>query len=254
MGYLHKGHISLIRRSKKKADITIVSVFVNPSQFAPNEDLEKYPRDLKRDKNLLEKERVDILFCPDVSEIYQENFQSYIEVSGISQKYEGQFRPSHFRGVATVVSILFNCVKPDFVFFGQKDAQQAVVVQRMIEDLKFDLKMVICPIIREEDGLALSSRNVYLSRQERKDALVLNNSLKLAAKMIKDGARESSGILSEMERLICSIQSANLDYVKIVHCDSFTEVKSLEEGVKYYILVACRIGKTRLIDNQLIKV
>lgn len=254
MGYLHEGHISLIRKSKMKADITIVSIFVNPTQFAPNEDLEKYPRDLKRDKNLLIKEKVDILFYPGVSEIYQENFQSYVEVTGISEKFEGEFRPGHFRGVATVVSILFNSVKPDFVFFGQKDAQQAAVIQRMIKDLKFDLKIIICPIVREKDGLALSSRNVYLSVQERKEALVLNNSLKLAAKMIKEGERKSSEILSEMVRLIRSIRYADLDYVKIVRQDFFTEVTSLEEGVKYYILVACKIGKTRLIDNLLIKV
>lgn len=254
MGYLHEGHISLIRRSQKKADITIVSVFVNPVQFAPNEDFEKYPRDLKRDKNLLRKESVDILFCPAVSEIYKKNFQSYVEVASMSQKLEGEFRPAHFRGVTTVVSILFNCIKPDFAFFGQKDAQQAAIIQRMVKDLKFDLEVIICPIIREKDGLALSSRNVYLSVQERKDALVLNNSLKLAAKMIKEGVRQPSEILSGMERLIRSIKSTNLDYVKIVQQDSFTEVKSLEEGVKYYLLVACKIGKTRLIDNMLIKV
>ncbi len=254
MGYLHKGHISLIRRSLKLADVTIVSIFVNPVQFAPNEDFEKYPRNLRRDKNLLRKEKVDILFCPAVSEIYKEDFQSYVEVISISQKFEGEFRPAHFRGVTTVVSILFNCVKPDFAFFGQKDAQQAAVIKRMVKDLKFDLEVIICPIVREKDGLALSSRNVYLSAQERKDALVLNNSLKLAAKMIKEGERQPSEILSEMERLIRSIKSANLDYVKIVRQDSFTEVESLETGLKYYLLVACKIGKTRLIDNMLIKV
>lgn len=254
MGYLHAGHISLIRRSLKKTDVTIVSIFVNPAQFAPTEDFEKYPRDLKRDKSILRKESVDILFYPDAGEIYQNEFQSYVDVTEMSKKFEGKFRPSHFRGVTTIVAILFNCIKPDFVFLGQKDAQQAAIIQRMVNDLKFDLKIIICPIVREKDGLALSSRNVYLSHQERKDALVLNNSLKLAAKMIKEGERESSKILSEMERLIRSIKSSKLDYVKIVRQDSFTEAKTLNKGLKYYILVACWIGKTRLIDNLLIKV
>lgn len=253
MGFLHEGHISLIRRSKKKADITVVSIFVNPTQFAPNEDFEKYPRDIRRDKKLLNREQVDILFCPDSSEIYQPEFQTYTSVERITKILEGAFRPAHFQGVTTVVSILFNCVKPDFAFFGQKDAQQAEIIQRMVQDLKFDIKVIICPIIREKDGLALSSRNVYLSLAERQDALVLNKSLKLAERMIRDGGNDARRILVEMKTFINSVQSASLDYVSIVEKRTFSEVNKLKGGEKYYVLIACKIGKTRLIDNLIVK-
>ena len=253
MGFLHEGHISLIRRSKKKADITVVSIFVNPTQFAPNEDFEKYPRDIKRDKRLLKREQVDILFCPDSSEIYQPEFQTYTTVERITKILEGAFRPAHFQGVTTVVSILFNCVKPDFAFFGQKDAQQAEIVLRMVQDLKFDIKIIICPIIREKDGLALSSRNVFLSFSERRDALVLNKSLKLAEKVIKEGENDTKRILTGMKSIIDSVQSASLDYVSIVEKKSFSEIKKLRGGEKYYVLIACKIGKTRLIDNLIVK-
>ena len=254
MGYLHDGHISLIRRSKKKNDVTVVSIFVNPTQFAPNEDYNKYPRDIEADKSLLRREQVDILFCPAVSEIYGTSFQTYADVEEITKILEGEFRPVHFKGVTTVVSILFNCVKPDIAFFGQKDAQQAEIIRRMVSDLKFDLKVEVCPIVREKDGLALSSRNVYLSDKERQDALILNKSLKLAANIIKEGESNTEKILSGMKKLIGSVNSANLDYVSIVEKKSFSKVKSIEKGERYYILVACKIGKTRLIDNLLIKV
>jgi pantoate--beta-alanine ligase len=253
MGYLHEGHISLIRKSKGKADITVVSIFVNPAQFAPNEDFENYPRDIKRDIKLLKREQVDILFRPDSSDIYAPDFQTHTSVERITRILEGAFRPTHFKGVTTVVSILFNCVKPDFAFFGQKDAQQAEIVQRMVQDLKFDIKVIICPIIREKDGLALSSRNVYLSLAERRDALVLNKSLKLAEKMIRDGESDAERILTEMKIFIDLVQSASLDYVSIVEKKTFSEVKKLKEGEKYYILAACKIGKTRLIDNLIVK-
>jgi pantoate--beta-alanine ligase len=253
MGFLHEGHISLIKKSKKKADITVVSIFVNPTQFAPNEDFEKYPRDIKRDIKLLRREQVDILFCPDPPEIYPPDFQTYTSVEKVTKILEGAFRPTHFKGVTTIVSILFNCVKPDFAFFGQKDAQQAEIVQRMVQDLKFDTKVIICPIIRERDGLALSSRNVYLSITERQDALVLNKSLKIAEKMIRNGEIDTGRILTEMKTFIGSVQSASLDYVSIVEKKTFCEVKNLKEGEKYYVLVACKIGRTRLIDNLIVK-
>lgn len=253
MGYLHDGHISLIRKSKKKADITVVSIFVNPTQFAPNEDYNKYPRDIKKDKGLLRREQVDILFCPNASEIYGADFQTYTSVENITKILEGEFRPTHFKGVTTIVSILFNCVKPDFVYFGQKDAQQAEVIRRMVNDLKFDLKVEVCPIVREKDGLALSSRNIYLSEKERQDALVLNKSLKLGEKMIKEGEASTEKILNEMRKLIGSVDSSELDYVSIVDKKSFSIASFIEKGKKYYILVACKIGKTRLIDNLLIK-
>ena len=254
MGYLHSGHLSLIRKSKKSADVTVVSIFVNPTQFAPNEDFDKYPRDLLRDKKLLNQEQVDILFCPKASEIYEPNFQTYTSLERMTKILEGSFRPGHFMGVTTIVSILFNCVKPDYAFFGQKDAQQAEIIQRMVIDLKYDLKIVICPIIREKDGLALSSRNVYLSDQERSDALVINNSLNFAAKMIREGQNDVEKILNEMKIVINSINNSSLDYVSIVEKKTFNEVLTLKKGERYYILVACKIGKTRLIDNILIKV
>ncbi len=253
MGYLHDGHISLIRKSKKKADVTVVSVFVNPTQFAPNEDFEQYPRDMKRDKALLKREHVDILFYPNTSEIYGADFQTYTSVENITKILEGEFRPAHFKGVTTIVSILFNSVKPDFAFFGQKDAQQAEVIRRMVTDLKFDLKVEVCPIVREKDGLALSSRNVYLSDKERQDALVLNRSLKLAAKMIKEGKTDIEKILNEMRKLIGSVDSSELHYISIVDKKSFSIASFIKKGNWYYILIACKIGKTRLIDNLLVK-
>ncbi len=254
MGYLHEGHLSLVKKSKEQTDITVVSIFVNPTQFAPNEDLAKYPRDIERDKKLLKKYDVDYLFIPDVKEIYPDNFQTFVEINKITKHLEGEFRPTHFKGVATIVAILFNIVKPNFAFFGQKDAQQAAVIKRMVKDLKFDIRIVVCPIIREDDGLALSSRNVYLSAKERTDALVLSKSLKLAQKLIKDGENDSKVILNEMKEIISSVDTSNLDYIKIVSADTFEEAGKLTSGHQYYILIACRIGTTRLIDNSLIKV
>ena len=253
MGYLHEGHLSLIRKSKKTADITVVSVFVNPTQFAPNEDLNKYPHDLKRDKKLLEKEKVDFLFYPGIKEIYPENYNTYVEVSGITGNLEGWFRPTHFKGVTTIVSMLFNAVNPDHAFFGQKDVQQAAVIKQMTADLKFDIKIHVCPIVRETGGLALSSRNIFLSPSERKDAFVLNRSLKFASKLIKGGEANTKIIVKGMMKMVNSVGSSRLDYISIVEAESFKEIRKLEKGNKYYILIACRIGDTRLIDNLLIK-
>jgi pantoate--beta-alanine ligase len=254
MGYLHEGHLSLVRESKKKCDVTIVSIFVNPTQFAPSEDFENYPRDLEKDKRLLEDAKVDYLFLPDVNEIYPGNFQTFINVEHITQKLEGEFRPSHFRGVTTVVMILLNSVQPNFAFFGQKDAQQAAVIKQMVKDLKVDVEIVVCPIIRENDGLALSSRNVYLSPEEKKDSLVLYRSLELAIKIIFSGERRVNVILLEMNELIREVKSAKLDYIHTVEASSFKIVDELIEGNEYYILIACKIGKTRLIDNIKIKI
>ncbi len=254
MGFLHDGHISLVKKSKLKADITIVSIFVNPTQFAPTEDFEKYPRDAKRDKKLLSSNGVDYLFMPDVSEIYKLNYQTFVQVEKITGILEGEFRPLHFKGVATVVSILFNCVLPDYSFFGQKDAQQVAVIRQMTRDLKFDTDIIVCPIIRESDGLAMSSRNIYLSDQERIDALVLSKSLKLAEKLIGEGERHTRVIISKMTSEINLVASSKIDYVNIVDADNFSIVDKLIFGGKYYILIACRIGKTRLIDNVIVKV
>lgn len=252
MGFLHQGHLSLIKKSKQISDITVVSIFVNPTQFAPGEDFESYPRNMERDINLLVEQDVDCLFCPEPDEIYIPGFQTYVETQEMTKTLEGESRPSHFKGVTTIVSILFNCVKPDFAFFGQKDAQQAAVIKRMNDDLKFGAEVITCPIVREPDGLALSSRNVYLSPGEREDAVVLSRSLKLGMSMVEKGEKNAKKITSEMTDLIKSVKSSDLDYVTIVDASSFEGVDKIEEGKKYYILLACRIGKTRLIDNTLL--
>ncbi len=253
MGYLHKGHLSLVKRSKELTDITIVSIFVNPTQFAPNEDLEKYPRDIERDRTLLTEIGVDYLFFPEVKEIYPDGFQSSVEVSEITKQLEGESRPTHFEGVTTVVSILFNSINPNYAFFGQKDAQQSVVIKRMVKDLKFDLEVIVCPIVRESDGLAMSSRNVFLTDSERKDALVLNKSLILADEEIRNGNFDSKSIISVISAKINAVESSSLDYVKIVNANSFIQVDKLESGNSYFVLIACKFGSTRLIDNLQIK-
>lgn len=249
MGYLHEGHLSLIRESKKTCDVTVVSIFVNPTQFGLSEDYDSYPRDVERDNKLLKDEEVDYLFLPSTEEIYPKNFHTYINVESITKKLEGEFRPTHFRGVSTVVLILLNGVQPDYAFFGQKDAQQLAVIKQMVRDLKLNIKIIGCPIVREEDGLAMSSRNVYLSSTERKEALVLHRSLKLAKKIISSGERTVGIILSAMTELFSKIPSANLDYINIVESDTFEIVDELKSGGEYYVLIACKILKTRLIDN-----
>lgn len=254
MGYLHEGHLSLVDKAKELSDVVVVSIFVNPTQFAPNEDFTKYPRDEQKDKELLKDKGVDAVFMPAATEIYPPGYQSYVEVTEITKKQEGEFRPTHFKGVTTVVAILFNSVKPEVAIFGQKDAQQAAVIKRMVDDLKFDIQIVIAPIIREEDGLAKSSRNVYLSEKERKDALVLSSSLRYADQMIAAGERNAGVIISEMEKQIKAVDSSVLDYIRIAEAGSFNEVEMLQPGKEYYLLIACRIGKTRLIDNLLVKV
>lgn len=253
MGYLHEGHISLVKASKEMCDITVVSIFVNPTQFSPNEDLSKYPRDFKRDEKMLSENGVDAIFYPAVDEIYPDGFETYVNLENISLKHEGEFRPTHFKGVATVVTILFNSVNPDYAFFGRKDAQQAALIEKMVSDLKFNIKVIVCPTVRENDGLAMSSRNSYLNPQERKDALVLKSSLNTAEELIKTGETNTVFIIESMKRVIDSVTTSKLDYIKIVDAVSFNEIPRIEKGNRFYILIACRIGKTRLIDNTLIK-
>ena len=254
MGFLHEGHLSLIKRSKELCDVTIVSIFVNPTQFSPSEDLALYPRNIEKDNKLLLEQKVDYLFYPDANIIYPENFQTFVDVNHITKKLEGEFRPTHFKGVTTVVNILFNCVMPHHAFFGQKDAQQAAVIKQMVYDLKMPVNIIVCPIVRETDGLAMSSRNVYLSEDERKDALALYKTLQKAKKMIDEGERKVSLIISEMITMIAKVKSSKLDYLKIVESKSFEMIEELKSGNEYYILIACKIGKTRLIDNELIEV
>lgn len=252
MGFLHEGHLSLVKASKSENDITVVSIFVNPTQFGPNEDLSKYPRDFNRDESLLSENGTDYIFYPNVEEIYPNGFQTYVIQEQISSFLEGAVRPVHFRGVTTIVSILFNIVKPQRAYFGQKDAQQCAVLKRMVTDLCFDLEMKICPIVREPDGLAMSSRNVYLLQQERLDALVLSQSLNMAVEMIRRGERDCNKIKERAISLLSDIPSANPDYFEIVDFDSFEIASMLESKKSYFLLTACKIGKTRLIDNQLI--
>jgi pantoate--beta-alanine ligase len=254
MGFLHDGHISLIRKSHELCNVTVVSIFVNPTQFAPGEDLESYPRDIDSDKILLEKNKVDFLFLPSAEEIYPPNYNTYVEVLDLSNKFEGEFRPTHFRGVTTIVAILCNIVRPRKAFFGQKDAQQVSVINKMIKDLKFDFDLIICPTVREPDGLAMSSRNIYLTADERQKALLLSQSLNEAKKLIDEGERNVLSIVKKMNSNFIPEKSIQLNYITIVSIESFAEAEILEAGKSYFILIAAKVGKTRLIDNLLVDI
>ena len=254
MGFLHDGHASLIRKSKEQCDVTVVSIFVNPTQFAPNEDLESYPRDIESDKLLLRKNNVDFLFLPSAEEIYPPNFNTYVEVFGLTNKFEGEFRPTHFKGVTTIVAILCNIVKPHKTYFGQKDAQQACVIKKMTKDLQFDFNLVICPTVREPDGLAMSSRNAYLTNDDRQKALLLSQSLEEAKKLIDAGESNALIIVKKMNNNFIPEKSIHLNYISVVEVDSFSEADILEAGKSYFILIAAKVGKTRLIDNVLVHI
>ncbi len=247
MGYLHRGHLSLVRASKRANDATVVSVFVNPTQFGPREDLESYPRDLRRDARLLRAEGVDILFHPRAEKMYPPGYGTYVEVPSLSKRMCGLSRPTHFRGVCTVVLKLFHIVKPDRAYFGQKDAQQAVIIRRMARDLDCDVRVVVRPIVREPDGLALSSRNVYLSPPERRAALVLTRTLNEAKMRIERGERRASAVLSLIRRRISEEPLARLDYAVIADPESLDPVGLIKGRV--LIALAVFIGRTRLIDN-----
>ena len=247
MGYLHAGHGSLIEQSVKNNDKTVVSIFVNPTQFGPNEDLEKYPRDIKRDSKLVASLGGDIIFNPEPEEMYKKNNATTIKVEGLSQKLCGVTRPIHFAGVCQVVSKLFNIVTPDNAYFGLKDFQQYVIINKMVDDLNFPVKINPCAIVREESGLALSSRNVYLTDDERKSALSLNQSLNYAKSLISSGEKRASFIIDEITKIINNVPYSKIDYVKIVDIDTLDDINTVEK--KYAVLLAVYIGKTRLIDN-----
>jgi len=247
MGALHKGHLSLIRRSSRDNDITVVSIFINPAQFGPKEDFKRYPRPINKDTSLCKKEGVDFIFYPAVSSMYPADFKTYVDVEELGNLLCGKSRPGHFRGVATVVTKLFNIVSPDSAYFGRKDAQQAAIIKRMVNDLNVPVKVKVMPTVREKDGLALSSRNLYLGRKERKDALVLPESLRLVKKMLKSGMRNSNMIITAIKRLINSKKSARIDYIAIVDPVNLKSVKNVSAGS--LVAVAVWIGKTRLIDN-----
>jgi len=252
MGYLHQGHLSLIRRAREACDIVVASIFVNPAQFGPQEDFQRYPKDLEKDAKLSEKEGVDYIFYPEASEIYPQEYTTYVEVIELSSKMCGRSRPGHFRGVTTVVLKLFNIIQPDIAFFGQKDAQQVIIISRMIKDLNLDVEIETLPIIREKDGLAMSSRNSYLNPQERKAAVVLYRSLKLAEKLIKGGERKASNLLHQIEQSITKEPLAKIDYISITDSKSLQELEFINNEV--LIALAVFLGKTRLIDNILLRV
>ncbi len=252
MGYLHEGHKSLIDAAVKGNDKVVVSVFVNPTQFAPGEDLETYPRDLDRDAALCEQAGAALIFHPEPSEMYHRDYSTYVDMGTLTQGLCGKTRPTHFSGVCTVVSKLFHIVQPDRAYFGQKDAQQLAVIRHMVEDLNFDIKIIGCPIIREEDGLAKSSRNTYLNEEERKQAVILNRALQKGKEQIESGERKSLEIKQTITQTIETMPLAKIDYVEVV---DFQTLESIEE-IKGEILaaVAVYIGKTRLIDNFIIRV
>lgn len=247
MGYLHEGHQSLIKKSVGQNDRTVVSVFVNPIQFGPNEDLESYPRDLEADAKLCEATGADIIFNPEPEEMYADGFVSFINMTGLPNALCGLTRPIHFKGVCTVVGKLFNIVTPDRAYFGQKDAQQLAIIMRMVKDLNFDIEIVGCPIIREADGLAKSSRNIYLTAEERKAAVVLSKAVKLGQQMIADGEREAAKIVGAMKELISAEPLATIDYVEMVNMDTMQSIEKAEGHV--LCAMAVKFGKARLIDN-----
>ncbi len=252
MGALHEGHLSLVKQSRKQADFTAVSIFVNPAQFGEGEDLDKYPRTIAKDSKLLEEHGVDLLFLPTERTMYPEGFDSWVTPAQVASPLEGKRRPGHFKGVCTVVLKLFNIVQPDYAFFGQKDAQQFAVLEKMIIDLDLPLKMVRCPIVRESDGLAMSSRNRYLSPEERKAALIFYKALKRAEAHVLEHDME----INEIKKIITSYVEteplARLDYFEIVKPDDFSVIEIASGQV--YILIAGYIGQTRLIDNLLVEI
>jgi pantoate--beta-alanine ligase len=251
MGALHEGHLSLVREARRMCDVVVVSVFVNPTQFGPGEDFEHYPRDLTKDTALLTDYNVDYIFAPTVEEIYPKGFSTYVNVEGLSEQLEGASRPGHFRGVATVVTILLNTIRPDFAFFGQKDAQQALIIRRLVKDLAFDAEIVILPIVREDSGLAISSRNLYLTPDEQNSATVIHKALVQAKTTFKEGERNAHRIMDVVRNTIEAEPRARLDYVTVADAESLEKVDRIDERPTL-IAVAAYVGKTRLIDNTIL--
>jgi pantoate--beta-alanine ligase len=247
MGALHEGHLSLVRAAKAQCDAVAVSIFVNPTQFGPTEDLSKYPRQFDRDCQFLEKEGIDILFAPSVDEIYPHGQVTWVLVEGLSEKLDGRSRPGHFRGVATIVAKLFHILEPDAAFFGQKDAAQLAVVRRMVRDLNFPVEIVACPIVRESDGVAMSSRNAYLNRDERGRALVLRRSLEQVQQEFQAGERIAAKLISAARGVFTREPQVALDYFEIVDPDTLDPVERIAQ--KTLVAVAAYVGSTRLIDN-----
>jgi len=251
MGALHEGHLSLVREARRMCDVVVVSVFVNPTQFGPAEDYEHYPRDLTKDTALLTDYNVDYIFAPGADEIYPKDFSTYVNVGGLSKLLEGETRPGHFRGVATIVAILLNTVRPDFAFFGQKDAQQAVIIKRMVRDLAFDTEIVVLPTVREDSGLAISSRNLYLDAEEQQSAAVIHRGLKQAKEAFKKGERNAARLADIVRETIEREPRVRLDYVSLVDNESLEKVDKIDERPTL-LAVAAYVGKTRLIDNTIL--
>jgi len=247
MGYLHEGHLALVRRARSENETVVVSIFVNPTQFGAGEDFQTYPRDPERDLALLDREEVDIVFMPPAEEMYPAHFSTWVDVQQITERLEGAFRPGHFRGVATVVAKLFNIVEPTRAYFGQKDAQQLIVMKRMVSDLNMNLELVAVPTVREPDGLAMSSRNTYLSPKERQAALVLWQALNLANHLWSGGERNAGKIRQKMKALIDCEPLAQIDYISVADAESLEELGEIDRPA--LVSLAVRVGKTRLIDN-----
>lgn len=252
LGYFHKGHLSLMKRGKKLANVLIISIFVNPIQFGAGEDFRNYPRDLKRDLSLAETVGVDMVFVPKIEDIYPSNYQTYVEVAQVTQPLCGISRPGHFRGVTTIVAKLFNIVKPDIALFGLKDYQQYTVIRRMVKDLNYDIDIIGCPTVREPDGLAMSSRNTYLTVEQRKPALCLFESLKLAEKLVKNGQRDVKAIVEKIVSYIESRPYTQIDYVKICDPETLKDLDYLNH--KALLALAVKVGEARLIDNAILEV
>jgi pantoate--beta-alanine ligase len=251
MGALHEGHLSLMREARAQCDVLVVSIFVNPTQFGPAEDFEKYPRDLDSDAALLTSEKVDYLFAPTVTDIYPPGFSTYVTVEGLSEQLEGASRHGHFRGVATVVAVLLNIVRPDVAFFGQKDAQQAAVLKRMVHDLAFDTRVIVLPIVREKSGLALSSRNAYLTAAEKRAATVLHRGLSQAASAYENGERDGTRLLELVRSTIAAESLARVDYISLNDAETLAPLERIADRPALLSL-AVYLGKTRLIDNMVL--
>src|SRR5271157_1132330 len=251
MGALHAGHLALVERAKKECSPVYASIFLNPKQFGPKEDLSKYPRPIEDDTAKLEAAKIDGLFLPDAAEMYPPGFSTYVHVEGLSERLEGRSRPGHFRGVTTVVLKLLEIVQPHFAYFGRKDAQQVRIIQQMVRDLNLDVEMVVCPIVREPDGLAMSSRNTYLEKEDRRASTILYRALRRAESGILAGVRESLQLQEAMQKVLAGEPRARVDYAEIVDAETFEPVVRLAR--RCYALLAVRIGNTRLIDNMLIQ-
>lgn len=251
MGALHEGHLSLVRAAREACDVVAASIFVNPTQFGPNEDLAKYPRSFDRDRELLEREGTSFLFAPPVEEMYPDGMITWVTVEELSGKLDGRSRPGHFRGVTTVVAKLFHIVEPDAAFFGQKDAAQVAIIRRMVRDLNLPVEITVCPIVREPDGLAMSSRNAYLSPQERKQAVLLHGALLRVQKLVKSGVRAAEKLVAAGREEIAAGEGVRLDYLEIVNAETLDPVGEVCGGE--LVAVAAYVGRTRLIDNLLLR-